>query len=166
MIINIKGHRIELYDNVQNLPILRFQKFNKYMMYANEIGNSLSDYDDRTRKALEFLQKEMIPEAMQELNNRRQLVFNAYNEFTPRGKAFAVLVRKIDGKRYDGISPDELDEVLEHLDRIGLGHADSLEALLKVKKNWRQSLSSIFQHIFRKTEGQTTQPYELNGSRQ
>ena len=163
MIIEVKGHRIELYDNTQNLPILRFQKFNKYMMISNEIGNTFQDYDARTQKALEFLHKEMIPEAIGELNNRRQAVFNAFNEFAPKGKAFAVLVKKIDGKRYDGISPDELDEVLAHLDRIGLGHADSMEALLAVKKNSRQSLWSTFQGIFQRMAGQTIQRSELSG---
>ena len=32
---------------------------------------------------LAFLKKEMIPEAIQELENRRQTVFNAFNNFTP-----------------------------------------------------------------------------------
>jgi hypothetical protein len=64
MIIKHKGHTIELFDNTQNLPILRFQKFNKYIMLSNEIGNSFEDYDQRTAQALRFLQKEMIPEAI------------------------------------------------------------------------------------------------------
>jgi len=152
MIIYVNEHRIELFDNTQNLPILRFQKFNKYMMIANEIGNTFHDYDARTAKALQFLQKEMVPEAMQELNNRRQAVFNAYNEFSPKGKAFAVLVKKIDDKRYDGISPDELDEVLKHLDKIGLGYLDSLEAVEKVKKNSKLNYKFTTRNTSQETE--------------
>jgi len=160
MVIRVQGHRIELYDNTQNLPVLRFQKFNKYMMIANEVGNSFEDYDARTAKALAFLQKDMVPEAIGELNNRRQAVFNAFNEFTPKGKAFAVLVRSIDGKKYLGTSPDELDEVLEHLDRIGLGWIDSLEALSNVKKNSKQSWLSIIQRFFQRGETKKVQPSE------
>lgn len=152
MIIEHKGHRIEVYDNTQSLPILRFQKFNKYFMIANEVGNTFEDYDARTAKALAFLQKGMIPEAQQELNNRRQAVFNAFNEFTPKGKAFAVLIKRIDGKYYNGTSPGELDEVLKHLERIGLGYINSMDALNDVKKKSKQNLRSIIRSIFRKTE--------------
>ena len=152
MIIYVNDHRIELYDNSQNLPILRFQKFNKYMMIANEVGNTFEDYDTRTAKALQFLQKEMVPEAIQELNNRRQAVFNAYNEFSPKGKAFAVLVKKIDDKRYEGISPNELDEVLKHLDRIGLGYLDSMKAISEVKKKSKLNYKSIIRNTSQRTE--------------
>ena len=87
MVYKFKNHEIEIYDSIQNLPVLRFQKFNKYQMIASEIGNDFADYDKRTEKALAFLHKNMVQEAIQELNNRRQTVFNAYNEFTPIGKS-------------------------------------------------------------------------------
>lgn len=133
MVFNVKGHTIELYDSTQSLPILRFQKFNKYMMMASEVGNTFEDYDARMAKALSFLQKEMTTEAIKELNNQRLCVFNAYNEFTPKGNAFAVLVKSIDEKCY-GDNIDKLDDVLKHLDNIGLSYYDSIEKLEEVKK--------------------------------
>ncbi len=150
MIVEVKGHKIELYDSTQDLPILRFQKFNKYVMIANEVGNTFEDYDQRTVKALSFLQKEMVPEAIQELSNRRQTVFNAFNEFSPKSKAFAVLIKRIDGKYYDGYSPGELDEALKHLDRIGLSYVNSMETLNDVKKNSKRSFRYIFRRIFQR----------------
>lgn len=150
MIVEYRGHKIEVYDNTQSLPILRFQKFNKYMMIALEVGNTFEDYDARTSKALAFLQKEMVSEAIGELNNRRQLVFNAFNEFTPRGKAFAVLVKRIDNKYYNGTSPSELDEVLSHLDRIGLGYVDLMEKLESVKKKSKPNCKFIIRSIFQR----------------
>ncbi len=150
MIVKINGHTIEVFDSTQNLPILRFQKFNKYLMIASEVGNTFADYDQRTAKALAFLQKEMVKEAIMELNNRRQLVFNAFNEFSPRGKAFACLVKSIDGKEYPGISPDELDQVLEHLDRIGLGYLDSLDKMEEAKKKIELELQVYFPRYFPK----------------
>lgn len=156
MIIRHKKHEIEVYENTQSLPILRFQKFNKYMMIAGEVGNTFEDYDARTSKALAFLQKGMVAEAMQELNNRRQMVYNAFNEFTPRGKAFAVLIKRIDGKHYSGNSPGELDEVLAHLEQIGLGYVNSMETLNEVKKNSKRNWRCIIRNIFQKTETSTT----------
>lgn len=150
MIVEIKGHKIELFETTQDLPILRFQKFNKYIMIANEVGNTFEDYDQRTVKALSFLQKEMVPEAIQELSNRRQTVFNAFNEFSPKSKAFAVLIKRIDGTYYDGYSPGELDKVLKHLDRIGLSYINSMEALNDVKKKIETELQVYFPTYFPK----------------
>lgn len=158
MVIEFDGHKIELYDNTQNLPVLRFQKFNKYIMLANEVGNTFADYDARTAQALRFLQKDMVAEAIGELNNRRQAVFNAFNEYSPQGRAFAILVKAIDGKKYTGISPDELDEVIRHLEKIGVPHGMTLDKLAEIKKKSNWNLRSIFHNIFQRGATQTTPP--------
>lgn len=155
MTIEFNGHKIEVYDNTQNLPILRFQKFNKYLMLANEVGNSFEDYDARTAKALQFLQKNMVTEAIQELNNRRQAVFNAYNEYSPAGRGFAILVKKIDDKVYTGISPDELDEVLRHLEKVGIGYDMTLKTMTEIKKKSNWNLRYIFRAFFPRSAAQT-----------
>ena len=134
MIYKFGRHEIEVFDSIQNLPILRFQKFNKYQMIDNEIGSDFGDYDKRTEKTLAFLQKGMVKEAIQELNNRRQTVFNAYNEYTARGKCFAVLVKRIDDKHYTDYAPDDLDRILEHLNKIGFDVETMVTALVAVKK--------------------------------
>jgi len=149
MIVKVKGHKIEIFDSIQELGILRFQKFNKYQMQSNEVGSNFQDYDNRTNKALSFLEKEMVQEAIQELSNRRLTVFNAYNENPIQGKAFAVMVKRIDDKHYHGTSPDEVDEILAHLERIGLSHITSIETLTEVKKKSKINFKYIFQKIFK-----------------
>lgn len=151
MIIKVKGHKIEVFESIQELGILRFQKFNKYQMQSNEVGSTFEDYDARTSKALAFLDKKMIPEAIQELSNRRLTVYNAYNENTISGKAFAVMIKRIDDKYYNGTNPDEIDEILLHLERIGLSHVTSIETLMEVKKKSKINCKYIFQKIFKTT---------------
>lgn len=150
MIYKHGKHEIELFDSIHNLPILRFQRFNKYQMISFEIGNTFEDYDKRTQKIIQFLKKGMTTEALQELENRRQSVFNAFNEFTPTGKAFAVLVKRIDGVNYETFSPDDLDRCLEHLERIGLGNKDSIEKLIEIKKKIETELAVYFPNYFSK----------------
>lgn len=152
MIYKHGKHTIEMFDSIHNLPILRFQRFNKYQMQSIEIGNTFSDYDDRTVKILQFMKKKMYNEALQELENRRQTVFNAHNEFTPSGKAFAILIKRIDDKYYNTFAPDDLDRCLKHLERIGLGFAKSMETLKDVKKKSKRNWWSIIRDFFRKTE--------------
>lgn len=150
MIYKFKNHEIEVYDSIQNLPILRFQRFNKYQMIASEIGNDFYDYEKRTEKALQFLKSGMIEEAKQELNNRRQAVWNAFNEFSPLGKAFAVLVKRIDDVRYEEYTPDDLDRIMEHLNNIGLDIETSLKQLKEVKKKIETELLVYFPKSFQK----------------
>ncbi len=159
MIYEFKNHKgekhiIELFDSVHNLPVLRFQRFNKYQMQASEIGNTFADYDQRTVKIIQFLQKEMIKEAIQELENRRQTVFNAFNEFTPIGKSFSVLVKKIDDVEYHDFSPDNLNRCIEHLERIGLSNEEAMNKLNEVKKKIETELMVYFPLFFPKNSNQ------------
>jgi len=152
MIYKFEGHEVELFDSIQNLPILRFQKFQKYQMQASEIGNSLEDYDSRMLKAIQFLKKGLLAEGAQELENGRQTFFNCINEFSPEGKSFAVLVKRIDKQNYEEFSPDSLEKCLEHLDKIGLGNATSIEKLKEVKKKSKRNWRFITQIFSQKAE--------------
>lgn len=152
MIYKFNGHKIELYDSIQNLSISRFNKFNKYQMIASEVGNTFEDYDARTLKIVELLKKKLYNEAIQELENRRQTAFNAFNEFVPVGNAFALLVKKIDKKKYDDYSPDSLKRCVEHLDKIGLSNLEAMERLKEVKKKSKRNLLRTILIFFQKEE--------------
>ena len=143
-------HEIELFDSIHNLPILRFQRFNKYQMQSVEIGSTFADYDDRTSKILQFLQKKMVKEAIEEMENRRQTVFNAFNDFSPSGKTLAILVKRIDKKEYNTFAPDDLDRCLKHLERIGLGTTDAMDHMKEVKKKMETELVVYFPNFFPK----------------
>jgi hypothetical protein len=151
MIYKFKGHEIEIYDSIQNLPILRFQKFNKYQMIACDIGCDFNDYELRTQKALAFLQKNMVPEAMQELKNRRQAVFNAFNESNPNSRSFAVLVKRIDKQKFVEYAPNDLDLVMQKLNDIGFDYETMFDQLREVKKksnwNWMSITKTFFQRM-------------------
>lgn len=145
-------HEIEIFDSIHSLPILRFQRCNKYQMQTVEIGNTFADYDQRTSKIIQFLKKGMTNEAIQELENRRQTVFNAFNEFAPSGKTFAILVKRIDDTYYNTFAPDDLNRCLEHLERIGFGFDTSMETLKDVKKKSKRNWWFIFQNVSQETE--------------
>ena len=103
-------------------------------MIDNEVGSSISDYDKRMQKAIKFLNSDLKPEALKELENNRQNVFNCLSEYTPRNKALVVLVKSIDGKKYHGIDSETLKEVELDLDRIGFTKKMMDEVIDEVKK--------------------------------
>jgi hypothetical protein len=149
MIKKVGKHEIEIYDDIQDMNWKRFQKFNKYSMKANEVGSTFGDFDSRTAKTLEFLAKDMVPEAIQELSNRRLTVFNAYNENDIQGKAFICLIKRIDDVHYTTSSPGDLEKVDDHLDKIGLSYINSLTILNDVKKKSKLNWKRIFLKNFR-----------------
>ena len=150
MIVKCGNHEVELYDSMHDLGILRFQRFNKYQMNAIEIGSNFDDYDKRTAKTYQFLQKGMVAEAMQELNNRRMTVYAAFEEFTPTGKALAILVKRIDKRMFTDYSNSTLDIVIKRLDEIGFSYEMAITNLNAVKKKSKRNVKSIFQDLFQK----------------
>jgi hypothetical protein len=149
MVYKFKGHEIEVYDSIQSLPILRFQKFNKYQMIASDIGCDFSDYEQRTQKTLAFLKKGMVNEAIQEISNRRILVFNAFNESNPSSRSFAVLVKRIDKQKFVEYAPNDLDLIMEKLNNMGFDYETMSTQLREVKKksnwNWKSITKTFFQ---------------------
>lgn len=152
MIYKVGKHEVELYDSVHNLPILRFQRFNKYLMQSCDIGNTFEDFDTSTQKTVQFLKKKMLTEAINEMENRRQTVFNAFNEFTPMGKALAVLVKRINKEHFYDFSPNSLDRVLVKLDNIGFSYSEAIEKVNEVKKKSIWNWAFIFGRSSQRTE--------------
>lgn len=157
MLYKLGKHEIELYDSVHNLGVLRFQKFNKYLMQSIEVGNTFADFDRLTAKTIQFLEKEMYPEAIKQMENRRQSVFNAYNEFTPSGKALAILVKRINDRVFEDFSPDALDRILIRLDKIGFSYGEAIDKVSEVKKNSIRNYAFTIRNFFQKTQIATKQ---------
>lgn len=132
--IEFKNHKIVIYASIETLPIKRYQKFNKFLMIDNEVGSCFEDYDVRTSKAVEFLRKDLKEEAIQELENRRQAVFNSFEEYSPKNNAFAILVHSIDDKIYSNYSDEGIKEVIDKLDEIGYNRKELDKEVSEVKK--------------------------------
>lgn len=43
--VPIKGMNVELYDSIEDLPIMRFHKYNKMLLVDAGVGSDLSDFD-------------------------------------------------------------------------------------------------------------------------
>lgn len=133
-VLDVKGHKVNLYNGAEDMPMKRYQRFNKFLMLSNEVGSDFADFNRRSIKAVEFLKKEMVKEAIQELENRRQMVYNAFMEYSPSGRALAILVHSIDDVVYNDISADGLQIVIDKLDEIGFTQNETVSNVDAVKK--------------------------------
>ncbi len=145
----INGHIVVTFNDPEELPMRRYQRFNKFLMIANEVGSTFEDFNQRDAKAYAFLKNGLFPEAMQELKNRSQCVYNAFMEYSPKGRAMAILVHSIDDKIYTGHSSSTIDEILDKLEEIGLSYKQSNEIVNEAKKKIEQALSKYFPEKFK-----------------
>ena len=132
--LKVNGHTVEIYDTAETMTMKRYQRFNKYLMIDNEVGSDFTDFNNRMSKAITYLKKGMQNEAVKELDNWRQMVFNAFMEYSPQGMALAILVDKIDGEKYNDITAGGLKKVLDKLDEIGLTQETATNTVSEVKK--------------------------------
>ena len=143
--VKIGKHEVEMYDAIDELPIVRFHKYQKLLLVDAGVGSDIAGFDQKLEKAKRFIASEKPEQAMQELENLRQGVFMIQNETSPKHKSFAALVTKVDGKEF-GITDAELDEITAILNDVPVGElTDQLDS---VKKKIDTELMLYFPRLF------------------
>lgn len=112
-------------------------------MIASEIGSDLEDFDKRNVEIMEFLKKGMLQDAVKTIENRRQLIWNAMNNYNPKQYALALLVHSIDGDLRNDISETGLQETIDKLDALGFSYGDMVDTITEVKKKSKRNSSLI-----------------------
>jgi len=143
--VKIGKHEVEMYDAIDELPIVRFHKYQKLLLVDAGVGSDIAGFDQKLEKAKRFIASEKPEQAIQELENLRQGVFMIQNETSPKHKSFAALVTKVDGKEF-GITDAELDEITAILNDVPVRElADQLDS---VKKKIDTELMLYFPRLF------------------
>lgn len=142
----IGGHVVKLYDSVDDMPIVNFQKYNKFLLIDSGIGSTLDDYNNHILKMFKYIQVNNLQDLAQELANTRQLMFMINQEISPKYLAFAALIAEFDGKPVTDLSDDNLKAILGRLKEIK--HKWLVHLLEKVKKKVESELSAYFPSMF------------------
>lgn len=144
--IELAGKKVEIYDDIESLPITRFHKYNKMLLVDSGIGSDMSDFDRHIEKAMSFAKSKTPQMAVTELENLRQNVYFVQNNISPRYLSFAALVKSIDGTPCDDISDDGLQKIVDILsDATNEELADQIGA---VKKKIDDELRIYFPSLF------------------
>lgn len=140
LLINKKIVRI--YDSIDEMPIVNFQKYNKYLLIDSGIGSDADDIDAHIVKIAKFIKANNNKKALQELQNMRQNMYMVNNEISPKYLAFAALIHSIDGKEVNDLSDDGLKKLLQNLKDIK--HSKVIDFLLWLKKKVTSELETYF----------------------
>lgn len=110
----IGQHKVKMYDSIEDLPITRFHKYNKYLLIDSGVGSDIADVQAHIEKAIRFINS--TPEyAICELQNMQQAIHLISNEVNVNHMAFAVLIDEIDGVKVTDISDSGLMDVLNKI---------------------------------------------------
>tara|TARA_R110000787_G_scaffold40780_2_gene101026 strand:- start:1192 stop:1671 length:480 start_codon:yes stop_codon:yes gene_type:complete len=139
-----KKTEVKFYDSIEEMPHRRYMKFNKEMMRANEVGNSMTDVIKRIDRAMGFIQAKESDKAVRELSNARLAYSYSQAELEPKGLALAAMVKSINGVEVDDITASGLQNTLEVLQNIGMSKRELDQNADSVKKKLSKSLKFSF----------------------
>lgn len=144
--LKLAGKTIEVYDDIENLPVTRFHKYNKMLLVDAGIGSDIADFDKHISRIAAFLAKNDNKQAITELENIRQNVYFIQSGVSPRNLAFAVLVKSIDGKPCDDLSDEGLKKIVDMFDDVP--YKDLAASIEAVKKKIDRELQIYFPRLF------------------
>ena len=144
--IKLSKKRVEVifYDSIEEMPHRRYMKFNKEMMRANEVGNTVADMMKRVDRAMSFIGAKEHDKAMKELSNAKMSYSYAQNQLEPKGLALAAMVKSINGVERNDISTSGLQSTLALLQDIGITKKELDDTSGSIKKKLRGSLKFSF----------------------
>jgi hypothetical protein len=148
--LKIGKHRVEIYDTIDELPIVRFHKYQKMLLVDAGVGADINAFDRRIEKARRFLMDGKTEKAQQELENLRQAVFLIQSAINPKHLSFACLVFAVDGVKCTDLSDDGLRKTLEIF--ADSPNGDLTAQLDAVKKKIDAELRLYFPGIFADSE--------------
>ena len=135
-----------MYDAIDELPIVRFHKYQKLLLVDAGIGSDMTAFDERLEKARRFLMAGKPEQAQTELNNLRQCVYLIQAGINVRHLSFAVLVKSLDGRECVDISDDALNALVAEL--ADVQEKELTARLDAVKKKIDGELSLYFPAMF------------------
>ena len=148
------GTTIELYESIEELPLKRFHKYNKFILIDSGIGSDLNDINGHISRTEQMISHDPRM-ALKELENLRQCIFLIVNETSPRHLAFAALIHSVNGKVVTDISDEGLKRVLDMVNKANVGWVDKLFDSAKKK------ISSEINVYFKTDDSKLIEFYEL-----
>ena len=144
--IKLGGHRVSVYDSIDELPMVRFHKYSKMLLVDSGVGSDINDFDAHIERAVRYFRKGDNENGAKELENLRQCVYLILTEQSVKDLSFACLVAEIDGKPCDDLSEQALAEVIRTLGAVP--RKEFTTSADEVKKKIDDELVTYFPDLF------------------
>jgi len=130
-----KGHTLEMYDSIQELPITRYQMYNLNVLIDSGIGSDLAGTDTRCNNIRRLMTTDK-EQADQEITNLQQNIRFIMSKTSPELNSFAVMIKKIDGRKVNDsdLTDEGIKDIIEELGRKRLLMSVVRDFLFATKK--------------------------------
>lgn len=145
-VVTIKGHTIKLYDSIDELPIVNFQKYNKCILIDSGLGSDIDSVDSHIVNIAKFINSDNKKQALLELQNMRQNLYMIVSNVSPKNLAFAALIHSIDGEEQKDLSDTHLQELIDIINESEQSVLSNI--LLGLKKKLSTELEIYFPSEF------------------
>ena len=135
-------HSVVMYDSIEELPIVRFQKYNKMLMLDAGLGSDLTALDAHLARVGEFIKAGETDNAAREIDNLRQTLFNVQNGLTPHFMSLIPLMAEVDGEPLTDLSDENIQRVYDRLKDVTMKAYEG--AASEVKKKIEEELKAYF----------------------
>lgn len=142
----VSGRILKVFDSIEEMPIVNFQKYNKFLIIDSGIGSDMNDVDAHITRIAKLVQTGDTRKTLQELQNLRQNLYMVNSEISPKYMAFAALIHSIDGERVIDLSDDNLKRIIQSLNRVK--HSAIIDFLWWLKKKLNSELETYFPEDF------------------
>lgn len=146
--IKVGKHKIQIFSDIDDTPIGRYNQFNLYMLADSGIGSTLEDTQIRLNRIDTFLAAEELDSARTELINLQVNLYSIFEGISYPARAFVCLIANIDGKEKNDLSDEGIKETLNQLNEIGLTNKIVKETIQTQKKKLTDSLRDYFPSHF------------------
>ena len=143
---NINGHTLVLYNGIDEMPILNYQKYNKYLLVDAGIGPSVEAIDEKVVMLAKHINAGDKKAAIDELTNLRLSLFMAQNEISPRLMSLIAMCYSIDGEVITDYSDENIKALLAKLQTSKF--SSLIELFSQVKKKIESELYVYFPQYF------------------
>jgi len=142
----IKNYRIELYENIYEMPIENFAQMEKNLIIESGVGSTITDFDTRLQTLAQFVSSGHTEKGMNEINNLRNLFWNITQNITPGTDAYSCFVATINGKEVK-CTESGIKETSGLLKRIGYTKK-MIDQKNSIKKKMDDQLKGCFPNLF------------------
>lgn len=144
--VKLGGKSVRLYDSIDEMPIVNFQRYNKYLLIDSGIGSDVDDISQHVTRIARLIRLGDKKKALQELQNMQQNMLMISSGISPKYFAFAALIKDVDGKSVNDLSDDGLRKLVESLS--GARHSTIVSLLEWLKKKVFTELETYFPEDF------------------
>lgn len=144
--VQLNGHSVRIFDSIDELPIVRFHKYNRMILVDAGVGSDISDFDAHIERVVRYIRKGDNDSAAKELDNLRQNVYMIMQGQSVNDLSFACLVESIDGEACEDLSPEGLQKIVDTLG--GVTRKELADAYQSAKKKIDEELALYFPSLF------------------